>query len=443
MLDHYTYLKSDISRLSGSRISGKVKAIQGMLVEIGGIQSFLSVGDRCTLVGRRGETVACEVVGFRDDRALAMPFGALDGIGIGSSAEVGESNSVAYPSYSWLGRVVDAFGKPLDGKGTLALGKQSYPVKRIAPPAHARGRVAGKIDLGIKSLNAFATCCRGQRLGIFSASGVGKSILLSMLARYSKADVVVIGLVGERGREVKEFLDQELGEEGLMRSVLVVATSDESPLMRRQAAYLTMTVAEFFRDQGLDVLCLMDSVTRFAMAQREIGLSAGEPPASKGYTPTVFSELPKLLERAGPGTGEGTITAMFAVLVEGDDHNEPISDAVRGIVDGHIVLDRAIAQRNRYPAINVLRSVSRTMPDCNTAAQNSIIDKARALMVTYEDMAELIRLGAYRSGSDVAVDEAIQYHEALEGFLSQAKTEAFTLDESYDQLGAILGLSAT
>ena len=443
MLDHYTYLKSDISRLSGSRISGKVKAIQGMLVEIGGIQSFLSVGDRCTLVGRRGETVACEVVGFRDDRALAMPFGALDGIGIGSSAEVGESNSVAYPSYSWLGRVVDAFGKPLDGKGTLALGKQSYPVKRIAPPAHARGRVAGKIDLGIKSLNAFATCCRGQRLGIFSASGVGKSILLSMLARYSKADVVVIGLVGERGREVKEFLDQELGEEGLMRSVLVVATSDESPLMRRQAAYLTMTVAEFFRDQGLDVLCLMDSVTRFAMAQREIGLSAGEPPASKGYTPTVFSELPKLLERAGPGTGEGTITAMFAVLVEGDDHNEPISDAVRGIVDGHIVLDRVIAQRNRYPAINVLRSVSRTMPDCNTAAQNSIIDKARALMVTYEDMAELIRLGAYRSGSDVAVDEAIQYHEALEGFLSQAKTEAFTLDESYDQLGAILGLSAT
>lgn len=443
MLDHYTYLKSDISRLSGSRISGKVKAIQGMLVEIGGIQSFLSVGDRCTLVGRRGETVACEVVGFRDDRALAMPFGALDGIGIGSSAEVGESNSVAYPSYSWLGRVVDAFGKPLDGKGTLALGKQSYPVKRIAPPAHARGRVAGKIDLGIKSLNAFATCCRGQRLGIFSASGVGKSILLSMLARYSKADVVVIGLVGERGREVKEFLDQELGEEGLMRSVLVVATSDESPLMRRQAAYLTMTVAEFFRDQGLDVLCLMDSVTRFAMAQREIGLSAGEPPASKGYTPTVFSELPKLLERAGPGTGEGTITAMFAVLVEGDDHNEPISDAVRGIVDGHIVLDRAIAQRNRYPAINVLRSVSRTMPDCNTAAQNSIIDKARALMVTYEDMAELIRLGAYRSGSDVAVDEAIQYHEALEGFLSQAKSEAFTLDESYDQLGAILGLSAT
>ena len=443
MFEQYSYLKSDIANLPESKVFGKVKAIQGMLVEIGGVQSFLSVGDCCTLVGRRGKRVACEVVGFRDDRALAMPFGALDGIGLGSPAEVGVSNSVAHPSESWLGRVVNAFGEPLDGKGPLRPGDRPCEVKRTPPPAHARSRVEGKIDLGIKSLNAFITCCRGQRMGIFSASGVGKSILMSMLARYSKADVIVIGLVGERGREVKEFLEQDLGEEGLARSVLVVATSDESPLMRRQAAYMTMTVAEYFRDEGRDVLCLMDSVTRFAMAQREIGLSAGEPPASKGYTPTVFAELPKLLERAGPGTGEGTITAMFAVLVEGDDHNEPISDAVRGIVDGHIVLDRAIAQRNRYPAINILQSVSRTMPDCNSDAQNALIDRARSLMVTYEDMAELIRLGAYRSGSDVAVDEAIQYHDALEGFLSQGKLEAFTLDESYEQLGAILGLPAS
>lgn len=439
MLNPTANLKSDIARVSSARVLGRVKAVQGMLVEIGGVQSFLSVGDRCTLIGRRDERVACEVVGFRDDRALAMPFGSLDGIGLGSAAEVGESNSVAFPDDGWLGRVVNAFGEPLDGQGPLSRGTTPYPVKRAAPPAHARGRVDGKIDLGVKSLNAFVTCCRGQRMGIFSASGVGKSILMSMLARYSRADVIVIGLVGERGREVKEFLEQDLGEEGLARSVLVVATSDESPLMRRQAAYMTMTVAEYFRDQGKDVLCLMDSVTRFAMAQREIGLSAGEPPASKGYTPTVFAELPKLLERAGPGTGEGTITAMFAVLVEGDDHNEPISDAVRGIVDGHIVLDRAIAQRNRYPAINILRSVSRTMPDCNTTEQNSLIDRARSLMVTYEDMAELIRLGAYRSGSDQAVDEAIQYHGALEGFLAQGKLEAFTLDESYEQLANIFG----
>ncbi len=430
-------LTGDIARLSDGRIYGKVRAIQGILVEIGGVQNFLSVGDRCTLIGRRDERVACEVVGFRDDRALAMPFGALDGIGLGSAAEVGESNSVVYPDKDWLGRVIDAFGEPLDAKGPINRGTVGYPVKQTPPPAHDRGRVGGKIDLGVKSLNAFVTCCRGQRMGVFSASGVGKSILLSMMARYSKADVIVIGLVGERGREVKEFVDEDLGPEGLARSVLVVATSDESPLMRRQAAYMTMTVAEYFRDQGCDVLCLMDSVTRFAMAQREIGLSAGEPPASKGYTPTVFAELPKLLERAGPGVGEGTITAMFAVLVEGDDHNEPISDAVRGIVDGHIILDREIAQRNRYPAINILRSISRTMPDCNTEDQNTIINRARSLMVTYENMAELIRLGAYRKGSDAAVDEAIQYHESLEKFLAQAKNEVFTLDQSYEFLANI------
>jgi flagellum-specific ATP synthase len=443
LLNLIANLKSDISRAPDARILGRVKAVQGMLVEVGGVQSFLSVGDRCMLIGRKGEKVTCEVVGFRDDRALAMPFGSLDGIGLDSVVEVGESNSVAYPNDGWLGRVVNSFGEPLDGKGQLSRGETPYPVKRPAPPAHERGRIEGKIDLGIKSLNAFVTCCRGQRMGIFSASGVGKSILMSMLARYSRADVIVIGLVGERGREVKEFLEQDLGEEGLARSVLVVATSDESPLMRRQAAYMTMTVAEYFRDQGCDVLCLMDSITRFAMAQREIGLSAGEPPASKGYTPTVFAELPKLLERAGPGTGEGTITAMFAVLVEGDDHNEPISDAVRGIVDGHIVLDRAIAQRNRYPAINILQSVSRTMPDCNSEEQNALINHARSLMVVYEDMAELIRLGAYRTGSDPTVDEAIQYHAALEAFLSQGKIESYTLEESYANLGAIFGQQPT
>ena len=275
-------------------------------------------------------------------------------------------------------------------------------------------------------------------MGIFAGSGVGKSVTMSMIARFTSADVNVIGLVGERGREVQEFIQDILGPEGLARSVVVVATSDESPLMRRQAAYLTLTVSEFFRDQDMEVLCLIDSITRFAMAQREIGLSAGEPPASKGYTPTVFTELPRLLERAGPGTGKGAITGLFAVLVEGDDHNEPIADAVRGIIDGHIVLERQIAERGRYPAINLLRSISRAMPGCNTPEENALVMRARALLSTYEDMAELIRLGAYRRGTDPQVDQAIAYNPLLEAFLKQDKDERCDLGTGYAQLAQIL-----
>jgi flagellum-specific ATP synthase len=263
---------------------------------------------------------------------------------------------------------------------------------------------------------------------------------MAMLARNTNADVIVIGLIGERGREVKEFIEDDLGEEGLRRSIVVAATSDEPPLVRRQAAYIAMTVAEQLRDQGLHVLLLMDSVTRFAMAQREVGLSAGEPPASKGYTPTVFAELPRLLERAGPGYAEkgGSITGLFTVLVEGDDHNEPISDAVRGILDGHIVLERAIAERGRFPAINVLKSVSRAMPGCNTEDEQEIVKAARAPMAIYEDMAELIRLGAYKAGTSAEVDTAIRLNPKLEAFLSQKKDERVSLDEGYADLKAIL-----
>ncbi|MBE88877.1 MAG: flagellum-specific ATP synthase FliI [Rhodospirillaceae bacterium] len=430
-----------VARLGDLRLYGCVKAIQGMLVEIEGLGACLSVGDRCHLEARSHTSVTCEIVGFRDDRALAMPFGSLEGVGLGCRATIGESQPVAFPDKGWLGRVISAFGDPIDGGPSLPKGPAAYPLNASPPPAHQRQRVAGKIDLGVRALNTFITCCRGQRMGIFSGSGVGKSVLMSMLSRYSTADVIVIGLIGERGREVKEFIEEDLGPDGLARSVLIVATSNESPLMRRQAAQMTMTVAEYFRDQGHDVLCLMDSITRFAMAQREIGLSAGEPPASKGYTPTVFSEMPKLLERAGPGIGEGTITGLFTVLVEGDDHNEPISDAVRGIVDGHIVLDRAIAQRNRYPAINILKSVSRSLPDCNRPAENEIIDKAKALMAVYEDMSELIRLGAYRHGSDPQVDEAIRYREGIEEFLGQEKGERAILQDGYGQLAKILGIA--
>ncbi len=263
-----------------------------------------------------------------------------------------------------------------------------------------------------------------------------------MLARYTEADVNIIGLIGERGREVQEFLEDDLGPEGLARSIVVVATSDEPALMRRQAAYLTLALAEYFRDLEKDVLCLMDSVTRFAMAQRDVGLSGGEPPTSKGYTPTVFSELPKLLERAGPGPGKGTITGLFTVLVEGDDHNEPVADAVRGILDGHIVMERKIAERGRYPAINVLKSVSRTMPGCNSDEENQIISVAKQLLSTYEDMSELIRLGAYRKGTDQNVDAAIYYYPLLEQFMSQQKEECTSLDECYAQLAQILNAGA-
>lgn len=367
-----------------------------------------------------------------------MPFAVLDGVGIGCKAYVESEEACVYPDTTWLGRVVNAIGEPIDGKGPLARGDAACPLRAAPPISHQRKRVGEKLDLGVRSLNTFLTCCRGQRMGIFSGSGVGKSVLLSMLARYTGSDVTVIGLIGERGREVQEFIEDDLGPEGLARSVLVVATSDESALMRRQAAYLTLTISEYFRDRGNQVLCLMDSVTRFAMAQREIGLSGGEPPASKGYTPTVFSELPKLLERAGPGEGKGDITGLFTVLVEGDDHNEPIADAVRGILDGHIVLDRSIAERGRYPAVNVLRSISRTMPRCNSDEENDLVQTARRYMTLYDDMEEMIRLGAYREGTNRQVDEAIAYHPALEKFLSQRNTDRCDLAAGYAELARII-----
>ncbi|OYQ34840.1 flagellum-specific ATP synthase FliI [Niveispirillum lacus] len=438
MLDHDQLLQ-EINALPGYAVFGRVTSVLGMMVEVGGVERRLSIGGRCRVITRGGRPVPCEVVGFRGGRALLMPFGTLDDIGLGCRAEVAEGQASIYPTQAWLGRVINALGQPIDGKGPLPTGDVPYLIKAGPPPAHARKRVGGKMDLGVKSINTFLSCCRGQRMGIFAGSGVGKSVLMSMLAKYTEANVSVIGLIGERGREVQEFLEHDLGPEGIARSVVIVATSDEPPLMRRQAAYLTFAVSEFFRDQEQDVLCLMDSVTRFAMAQREIGLSAGEPPTTKGYPPTVFAELPRLLERAGPGTGVGTISGLFTVLVEGGDMEEPIADAVRGILDGHIVMERRIGERGRYPAINILRSVSRTMPGCNTPEQNALVGKARRLMSAYSDMEEMIRLGAYRKGSDPQVDEAIHYNPAIEAFLRQGKGERSTLDQGYAELAAILG----
>jgi flagellum-specific ATP synthase len=433
-------LIKDIEAIPTLARFGRVARIEGLAVEITGAQGAVSLGGQCRITIGNNKKIPCEVVGFRDGRALVMPLGPLDGITLGARADFEDRPASIYPCRAWLGRVLNGFAEPMDGKGPLVQGMTPYAIKAPPPPATSRGRVGRKLDLGVRAMNAFTTCCLGQRMGIFSGSGVGKSTLLSMLARNSDADAIVIGLVGERGREVKEFIEDDLGAEGLARSVIVAATSDEAPLVRRQAAYVAMTIAEQLRDSGLNVLLLMDSVTRFAMAQREIGLSAGEPPASKGYTPTVFAELPRLLERAGPGAeGSGSITGLFTVLVEGDDHNEPVADAVRGILDGHIVLERAIAERGRFPAINILKSVSRAMPGCNTDDEQKLVLQARQPLTIYEDMAELIRLGAYKAGTNPEVDNAIRLYPQLEAFLAQSKNEQARLSQGYEALSAILG----
>uniref|UniRef100_Q07IP0 Flagellum-specific ATP synthase n=1 Tax=Rhodopseudomonas palustris (strain BisA53) TaxID=316055 RepID=Q07IP0_RHOP5 len=432
-------LADQIGDLDGVMMYGRVVGVRGLMVEIAGPIHAMSVGARIVIETGVNRLIPCEVIGFSGNNAVVMPFAGLEGVRRGCRAVIANAAAQVRPSAAWLGRVLNAMGEPIDGKGPLSQGPSPMQFRNAPPPAHSRKRVGAPLDLGVRALNTFLTCCRGQRMGIFAGSGVGKSVLLSMLARNVDADVSVIGLVGERGREVQEFLQDDLGEEGLARSVVVVATSDEPALMRRQAAYLTLAIAEYFRDEEKDVLCLMDSVTRFAMAQREIGLSAGEPPTAKGYTPTVFTELPKLLERAGPGLREGTITGIFTVLVDGDDHNEPVADAVRGILDGHIVMERAIAERGRYPAINILKSVSRTMPKSADPAYLPIIKRARQIMGTYSDMEELIRLGAYRAGSSPEVDESIQLHEPLENYLRQGKGEATSLREGYAQLEQMLG----
>jgi flagellum-specific ATP synthase len=428
-----------LERINDHAIRGSVSAVKGLMVEVGGVNRLLSVGDRFVAEKRDGREVLCEVVGMRDSVCVAMPFGSTDGLGLGSPVRLMEYSATIFPDESWLGRVLDALGREVDGKGRLLNGAKGYRLRNAPISAHVRQRMGEKLDLGVRSLNTFTSCCRGQRMGIFAGSGVGKSMLLAMMSLYSEADVIVIGLVGERGREAREFIEDYLGEEGMRKAVVVVSTSDEPAMMRREAAYLTLSLAEYFRDQGKEVLCLIDSVTRFAMAQREIGLSVGEPPTSKGYTPTVFVELPRLLERAGPGAeGTGNITGLFTVLVEGDDFNEPISDAVRGILDGHIVLDRAIAHRNRYPAVNVLQSISRSMPDCNTEGENNLVNRARELLATYEDMGELVRIGAYRKGSDPKVDEAIYFYEKLEEFQNQRLDEKVQLARGYEELRTIL-----
>jgi len=437
-----------VERIDPLTVSARVAAVNGLLVEARGGLTRLAIGARAEIERLNNTPLAAEVVGFRETRALLMPFGALEGVAPGADIRIMPEAANVRPTLAWKGRIIDAFGEPIDGKGPLPQGPVGYPLRAPPPPAHARGRVGERLDLCVRAMDVFTTTCRGQRLGIFAGSGVGKSVLMSMLARHATCDAVVVGLIGERGREVREFIEETLGPEGLKRAIVVVATSDEPALKRRQAAFMTMAIAEYLRDQDQEVLCLMDSVTRFAMAQREIGLAAGEPPTTKGYTPTVFTELPKLLERAGPGpvrpdgTTAGPITGLFTILVDGDDHNEPIADAVRGILDGHIVMERAIAERGRFPAINVLKSISRTMPGCQKPFEREIAAKARKSLAAYANMEELIRIGAYRLGADPEVDRAIRLNPDLEAFLSQDKDDFSSLDDAFARLDQIVSAPA-
>jgi flagellum-specific ATP synthase len=431
------------------KLTGKVDAISGLSISVAGIHNMSAVGDRLQIGNKGASPVQAEIIGFDHKLARAMAFESLDGIGPGTSASLYVTpdfkprGGMLYVDDRWLGRIVTPLGEAADGKGFLPQGRIPRPVRCTPPEATGRARLGPRIDLGVRALNAFATCREGQRLGLFAGSGVGKSTLLAMLARNTACDVAVIALVGERGREVREFIEDDLGEKGLARSVVVTATSDAPPLMRREAALAAMTVAEHFRDQGKSVLLLMDSVTRYCQALREVGLSTGEPPATRGYPPSVFAELPRLLERAGPGPilpdgSSGQITALFTVLVEGDDMNEPVADSVRGILDGHIILDRRIGENGRYPAINILRSLSRSVPGCNSPEENALTKRARSIMATYSEMEDMIRLGAYRQGSDPRVDEAIRLHPLLETFLQQDRHEQADIEEGFTALKAIL-----
>ncbi|WP_135465880.1 FliI/YscN family ATPase [Crenalkalicoccus roseus] len=428
-----------LARAPRQQFFGHVAAGGRLGVSLEGLAPWLHIGSRVLLDPGGAPLVPAEIVAFRDGRAEALALGPLDGVAAGTPFRLAEPPALAVGD-GWLGRVIDPLGRPLDGRGPLPPGPLPRPLRAAAPEAGRRARLGPRLDLGVRALDAFATCRRGQRLGLFAASGVGKSTLLSMLARGAECDVAVLALVGERGRELREFLEDDLGPEGLARSVVVCATSDSAPLLRRDAAYAAMTVAEHFAEAGRHVLLLMDSVTRFAMALREIGLAAGEPPASRGYTPGVFAELPRLLERAGPREegNPGMITGLFTVLVEGDDHDEPVADAVRGILDGHVVLDRRIGEAGRYPAVDVLRSLSRTVPGCLGPEEWALAQRARRILALAAEMAELVRLGAYRAGTDPAVDEALRLAPRIEAMLAQRKGERSGVTEAFAALAAAM-----
>lgn len=414
---------------------GRVSKVVGLTIESDGPE--VNIGELCKLHAARGnKTINAEVVGFRDNKVLLMPLGEMSGIGPGNLVVASNSVLKVGVGMSLTGRVLDGMGSPIDGKGPVQIDKY-YPVYNSPPHPLRRKRINEPLVLGVKAIDGLLTVGKGQRVGIFAGSGVGKSTLIGMIARNTKADVNVIALIGERGREVREFLEKDLQDEGLSRSVVVVATSDQPALIRLKGALIATAIAEYFRDQGKDVLLLMDSLTRFAMAQREIGLAIGEPPVSRGYTPSVFGLLPKLLERSG-NSEEGSITGLYSVLVDGDDMTEPVTDTARGILDGHIVLSRSLANRNQYPAIDVLQSISRVMTDIISDDHKKLSGEVKKALAIYKDAEDLINIGAYVKGSNEKIDYSINIIDNILNFLQQETHEKFTFDEILDALNNIL-----
>lgn len=431
MLDlDFTKLIKKVNTISTIYSEGVVKKVIGLTIEVQGIKAF--VGELCIIYNEKNTPVNCEVVGFRDEFVILMPLDELIGISPGCTVVPQHKLLSVKCSDALLGHIIDGLGNPLDCD-CISIEGEDYPLENEAPDPLKRKRIKDIMPTGVRAIDGFLTCGDGQRIGIFAGSGVGKSTTLGMIAREAKADVNVIALVGERGREVLEFIEKDLGTEGMKKSVVVCATSDKPALIRIKGALTATAIAEYFRDKGKKVILMMDSVTRFAMAQREVGLAIGEPPATKGYTPSVFAKLPKLMERSGT-SADGSITAFYTVLVDGDDFNEPIADAVRGILDGHIVLSRDLAHKNHYPAIDILNSVSRLMSQIAPNDHKDAASIARDLLATYKDSEDLINIGAYVKGSNKKIDMAIAYNDSLNSFLRQGIDEKSSFEETESTL---------
>ncbi|MBF8246891.1 MAG: FliI/YscN family ATPase [Rickettsia sp.] len=443
LTNEFKKIKSKIENLEIFSIWGKILSIKSSRIEACGIQNYLSIGSKCELIDQTNNIIILlEVVGFEKEKIILMPLENIDGISLNSSKirvnkKLNNNGNYIYPDKTWLGKVIDGLGETLDGTD-LVKGDKAYKIKATPPSSMKRQKLGKKLETGIKAVDCFVSCCIGQKLGIIARSGTGKSVLISMIAKYSTTDVKIIGLIGERSKEIKEFIENYLDEDGMKNTIIIVATSDQSALTKINATYLTITIAEYFRDQGNEVLCIIDSMTRLAMAQREVGLMLGEYPTLGGYTPSVLNIIPKIIERTGPGEDKASITAFFTVLEE--EENDIIGEVLKSFLDGHIILDRSIAQRQRFPAINVMESVSRSIPQCNSEEENYLLNLAKNFISKYLEVEELLNLGIYKKNSNLELDKAITYYHRIEKFLNQKIDQKFSTQESFKKLSEILDI---